>query len=99
MQWWRLLQLAIVCSNVQYGNGRVWRCAAACGVQRAAGVVRQGASGGGNNGDGNTQAAAACGNVQLFSSCGDSNVIQYLMLNFAFFVPGALEMARGKKQD
>jgi hypothetical protein len=37
--------------------------------------------------------------VWLFSSCGDSDVIRYSMFDFAFFEPGALETARGKKQD
>jgi hypothetical protein len=43
--------------------------------------------------------SAMCSNVQLFSSCSDSNVIRYLIFDFAFFVPGVLEMVREKKRD
>jgi hypothetical protein len=72
---------------------------AACSMRRAAGAMWRAAGGGSNNRDGNAQAAAACSNVRLFSSCGDSDVIQYLIFDLAFFVPGALETVREKKQD
>jgi hypothetical protein len=60
---------------------------AACGVRRAACGVRRAA--GGDDGDGNALAVAACGDVRLFSSRGDSNVIRYLIYDLAFSVPGA----------
>ncbi len=57
------------------------------------------AGSGDDDGDGNEQATAACSDVRLFSSCGDSDVIRYSMFDLAFFVPGALETEREKKRD
>jgi hypothetical protein len=91
---------------MHYGDSNVWLSVrrAACGVRWAVGGGgwgacgrRQAAGRSSNDGDGNVQVAVACGNVWLVSSCGDSNVIQYPILDFAFFVPGALETVREKK--
>ncbi len=73
---------------------------AECGGERRAACGGRRAPGSGNDdGEGDEQATAVYSNVRLFSSCDNSNGIQYSMFNFAFFVPGALETARGKKQD
>ena len=74
---------------MRYGNGNVRLCMrrAAGGRRRGVGGVRRAAGGGSNDGDGNAQAAGACGDVRLFSSCGDSNVICHPIFDFAFFVP------------
>ncbi len=84
-------------------------CGSACGVRHAVGGLR-----GGEGACSRRRAAAAttetamrrrwwhaamCGDVQLFSSCGDSNVIRYPIFDFVFFVPGALETVREKRQD
>jgi hypothetical protein len=94
------------------GRRAVWQwqraaLRAACGRRRATG-------GGGRGACSGWQAAAAtmemamrrrqrraamCGDVRLFSSCGDSNVIRYPIFNFAFFVPGELETVGEKRQD
>jgi hypothetical protein len=81
-------------------------CGSACGVWWAAG-------GGGRGACGGRWAAAAtmemamhrrrrravmCGDVWLFSSCGDSSVIRYTIFDFPFFVPGALESVREKNE-
>jgi hypothetical protein len=67
---------------VRYGDGNMRLCVprAAGGGRRAAGGggaggVRRAVGRGSNNGDGDAQAAAVCGDVGLFSSCGDSDVI------------------------
>jgi hypothetical protein len=70
--------------------GGIWRRAAACGVRRAAG---------GDDGDGDAQAAAACGDLRLFSSRGNSDVIRYLIIDFAFSVPGAPWNGKRKKGE
>jgi hypothetical protein len=60
-------------------------------------LLERAAGAGGNIGDGDAQAAEACGDVQLFSSCGDSNVIRYLIFDFAFFCAGSTQNSKRKK--
>ncbi len=58
---------------------------AAGGGWRGAGGMRQAAGGGSNDGEGNAQVAAACGDVRLFCSCVDTAMlfdIRYLTLLF-----------------
>jgi hypothetical protein len=62
---------------------------AVCGGWCAPGSGRWAVGGGDNGGNGNEQATAVYSDVRLFSSCGDSNGIQYLMFDFDFLCAGS----------